>query len=255
MHHHGAGIETGRMMLRQGCKLLRPTRLPTCPASRLAVLRPGRWPRNAHSKASDDQVLPDMKLMYPPGPSSQHSDLATFLAYAKRIGLDDKSTVYVGTHYEYTVAASLSGYGFSLKRIGGASDYGTDLVGTWALPSLSQPLRVLVQCKAGAQRVGPQHVRELEGAFVGAPVGWRGDGVLGVLVSERPATKGVRDSLGRSRWPMAYACCSRDGTVTQMLWNRRAAEDGLEGFGVAPRHADGRSDPMLVLMRHGKVIG
>ncbi|PNY29752.1 Uncharacterized protein, mitochondrial [Tolypocladium capitatum] len=195
-----------------------------------------------------------MKLIYPDAPSSQHSNLTTFLAYAKRTGLDDESTVFVGTHYEYTVAATLTRYGFFLKRIGGASDYGTDLVGTWTLPSLSQPLRVLAQCKAGAQRVGPQHVRELEGAFVGAPVGWRGDGVLGVLVSERAATKGVRDSLGRSRWPMAYACCSRDGAVTQVLWNRRAEEEGLEGYGVAPRHVEGRSDAELVLMRNGKVI-
>ncbi|KND88818.1 Uncharacterized protein, mitochondrial [Tolypocladium ophioglossoides CBS 100239] len=236
-------------MLRQG------RRLPTCSVRHLALPTSRRWHRNAHGKAPDDKGPPHIKLIYPDPPSAQHSNLTAFLAYAKRTGLDGKSTVFVGTHYEYTVAATLSRYGFFLKRIGGASDYGTDLVGTWTLPSLSQPLRVLVQCKAGAQRVGPQHVRELEGAFVGAPVGWRGDGVLGVLVSERAATKGVRDSLGRSRWPMAYACCSRDGAVTQMLWNRRAEEEGLEGYSVAPKHVEGRNDAELVLMRNGEVIG
>ncbi|POR36219.1 Uncharacterized protein, mitochondrial [Tolypocladium paradoxum] len=242
-------------MLRQGRKLLRPIKLPTCSVSHVALPTQTRWHRNDHRRAPDGNGPPDIKLVYPDPPSTQHSDLTSFLAYAERTGLHDKSTVFVGTHYEYTVAATLSKYGFFLKRIGGASDYGIDLVGIWTLPSLPQPLKVLVQCKAGAQRVGPQHVRELEGAFVGAPVGWRGDGVLGVLVSERPATKGVRDSLGRSRWPMAYACCSRDGAVAQMLWNRWAEEEGLEGFGVSPKHVEGRSDPELVLMHNGKVVG
>jgi hypothetical protein len=171
--------------------------------------------------------------------------------------LDEKSTVYVGTHYEYSVSRALAKYGFFLKRIGGSSDYGTDLVGTWTLPSsrgsaTPTTLRVLVQCKAGAQRVGPQHIRELEGAFVGAPVGWRGTGVLGLLASERAATKGVRDSLGRSQWPMVYMCCSKDGVVSQMIWNQHAEELGLDGYGVAVRRGDGEDE--LVLMRNGKAL-
>ncbi|KAK2596761.1 hypothetical protein QQS21_006156 [Conoideocrella luteorostrata] len=199
------------------------------------------------------------KLNYPDAPTAQHSDLASFIAYVRRTGLDEKSTVYIGTHYEYKVSQSLSKYGFFLKRIGGSSDYGTDLVGTWTLPS-SPPssaaaavaLRVLVQCKAGSQRVGPQHVRELEGAFVGAPAGWRGSGVLGVLVSERAATKGVRDSLGRSKWPMMFMCCSRDGTVSQMVWNQCAEELGLDGYAVGVRR--GGDEEGLVLMRDGRML-
>ncbi|KAG5949647.1 hypothetical protein E4U53_005784 [Claviceps sorghi] len=187
-------------------------------------------------------------------PSPQHSDLASFVSYAKKTGLDKTSTVYVGTHYEYTVARSLFRYGFDLRRIGGSFDYGTDLVGTWTLPApASSPLstRVLVQCKAGSQRIAPRHVRELEGAFVGAPVGWRGAGVLGVLVSEYSATKGVREALGRSQWPMLCMCCSRKGIVSQMLWNQRAQELGLEAYGVSVRHG-GLGD--VVLMYHGKAI-
>lgn len=193
-------------------------------------------------------------LIYPEAPSSQHSDLSSFLAYATRTGLDEQSTVYVGTHYEYTVAATLRKYGFFLKRIGGASDYGTDLLGTWTLPSTAQTMRVLVQCKAGAQRVGPHYVRELEGAFVGAPAGWRGAGVLGLLVSERAATKGVRESLGRSRWPMGYMLCSKDGAVRQMLWNRRAEEEGLEGFGAVARHSEQGDEMDVALMQNGKIL-
>ncbi|KAG5984791.1 hypothetical protein E4U55_003156 [Claviceps digitariae] len=196
----------------------------------------------------------DKKVSNPDAPPAQHSDLASFVSYAQRTGLDIKSTVYVGTHYEYTVAQSLSRYGFDLRRIGGSFDLGTDLLGTWTLPdSASSPLsmRVLVQCKAGSQRIAPRHVRELEGAFVGAPTGWRGTGVLGVLVSEYSATKGVRDSLGRSQWPMVCMCCSREGVVSQMLWNLRAQELGLESYGVSVRHG-GLGD--LVLMHKGKAI-
>ncbi|QUC17267.1 uncharacterized protein UV8b_01508 [Ustilaginoidea virens] len=196
-----------------------------------------------------------IKLHYPEAPSAQHSSLPSFLEYASRTGLDEKSTVYVGTRYEYQVSRSFSRYGFALRRIGGSSDHGTDLVGTWNLPAASEhaPLRVLVQCKAGNQRVGPQHVRELEGAFVGAPAGWRGPGVLGILASERVATRGVRDALRRSRWPMMYVSCSGDGAVSQMLWNQRAEDIGLEGYSVVVRH-DAGSGGELVLLQDGKML-
>ncbi len=226
---------------------------------------------DSESPASTSSAEGD-KLIYPQSPATQHSDLASFLSYAQRTGLDESSTVYVGTHYEYTVAAVLARYGFYLRRIGGASDRGTDLVGTWNLPAAhaevqkqQTQLRILMQCKAGSgQRVGPQHVRELEGAFAGAPVGWRGtSGVLAVLACERAATKGVREALGYSRWPMAYVFCERGvggtgGIVRQMLWNRRAEEMGLEGVGVGTRHVvsgqEGEDGTELVLMSKGKAL-
>lgn len=216
---------------------------------------------------SDDRV--PQQLIYPTPTTTQHSDLASFQSYAKRTGLDEASTVYVGTHYEYTVAAHLAKYGFALRRIGGARDRGTDLVGTWTLPSPPPesaafstsppppppPFKVLVQCKAGVgQRVGPQHMRELEGALAGAPPGWRQEGrVLAVMVCERPATKGVRDALGHSRWPMAFVYCEGGGgAVRQMLWNKRAEENGLHGVGVGTRHVGEETE--LVLLRKGKML-
>ena len=202
-------------------------------------------------------------LIYPDKPRSvKHNDLPSFLRYAERAGLDTGSTTYVGTHYEYTVAGHLAPLGFYLRRVGGASDRGIDLLGTWTLPipvgasaPSPEPLRVILQCKAGAaQRVGPHLVRELEGAFIGAPVGWRsrvgnddggngnengnGPAVIGVLVTEKPATKGIRDALARSRWPMAYIYCAAAGHVRQMLWNQQAEKScGLTGLGVTLRHA------------------
>ncbi|KAK7218484.1 hypothetical protein V2G26_006487 [Clonostachys chloroleuca] len=151
--------------------MIRPLRSrPLATACRASCIQPTRWFCAARPRLSE-------KLLYPENrTASQHRDLPTFLAYAKRTGLDEKSTVFVGTHYEYTIAGTLSRYGFSLQRVGGASDCGVDLLGTWTPPKTRRAMRTLVQCKAGAQRAGPNLIRELEGAFVGAPVGWRGPG-------------------------------------------------------------------------------
>jgi hypothetical protein len=169
--------------------------------------------------------------------------------------MDPKSSTYVGTLYEYTVQTTLERLGMSLKRIGGKSDYGIDLLGTWSLPSTPQPLKVLIQCKAFARKIEPSQARELEGAFAGAPVGWRGAGVLGLLVSQKSATKGVREALGRSRWPMGYVLCGSGGKILQMLWNRRAEQEGLEGVGVGLKYAGGnRNEKEVVLMWKGEPI-
>lgn len=227
------------------------------------------WQTRSRFKSSTASTSPP--LIYPEQPRSvKHNDLPSFLRYAERAGVDTGSTTFVGTFYEYTVADHLAPLGFSLRRVGGASDRGIDLLGTWTLPipknspeASPEPLRAIVQCKAGAgQRVGPHLVRELEGAFIGAPVGWRsrvgnGDGetaensssnnsnngsgspaVIGVLVTEKAATKGIRDALARSRWPMAYIYCAGEGHVRQMLWNQQAEKTcGLVGLGVTLRHA------------------
>ncbi|AEO55397.1 hypothetical protein MYCTH_2299174 [Thermothelomyces thermophilus ATCC 42464] len=213
------------------------------------------------------QRPPSPPLIYPSAPSPHHTDLPSFLAHAARTNLDPSSTVYVGTHFEYTVAGALARFGLSLRRVGGASDCGIDLLGTWSLPPFSaeqqqqqqqrqQQLRVLAQCKA-VQRPGPHLVRELEGAFVGAPAGWRAAadrrGVLGLLVTERPATRGIREALARSRWPMGYVACSREGVVGQFLWNQMAQEEGLEGFGVGMRHGGARGKE-LVLTWKGRYL-
>ncbi|KAK3987826.1 hypothetical protein QBC44DRAFT_399587 [Cladorrhinum sp. PSN332] len=194
-------------------------------------------------------------LIYPPPPSQHHNDLPSFLTYVAKNSLDPAKTVHVGTHYEYTTITSLSRLGFSLQRVGGKSDCGIDLLGVWSLPPLFHQIRVLVQCKV-RQRPGPQHVRELEGAFIGAPVGWRGRGVVGVLVTDQAATKGIRDAVGRSKWPMVFMSSSRDGRISQFLWNGRAEEEGgFGGLGVGMRHGEGgEEDKEVVLMWKGRRI-
>ncbi|KAJ6096503.1 hypothetical protein N7486_007249 [Penicillium sp. IBT 16267x] len=175
----------------------------------------------------------------PPPPSQHHNSLSQFLTYATRISLPETSTVYVGTHYEYTVLKSLRRYALALHRIGGRDDAGIDLVGTWHLPTheRSRALRVLVQCKALKTKLGPNLVRELEGALRQAPVGWRTDQTVGVLVSPREATKGVRDALARSSFPLFWMMLERDGTLRQALWNARAERLGLGALGIETRYA------------------
>jgi hypothetical protein len=209
---------------------------------------------SASRKPAASKSKPKGHEIYPSASATQHSDLNSFLEYAKRVSLDEKSTTFTGTRYEYLVAERLARYGFSLKRVGGASDFGIDLLGDWTIPSTSQTVRVFIQCKGGYQKTGPHFIRELEGSFVGAPPGWRGSGVLGLLVTERRATKGVRDALGRSRSPMGYFCCTADGVVKQMQWNQRAEEEGLVGVDVALKRGSEEGEDEVVLVKNGEPL-
>ncbi|KAK2758233.1 hypothetical protein FQN54_004077 [Arachnomyces sp. PD_36] len=200
-------------------------------------------------------TIADPTLPIPPTPANQeHHDLPSFLSYADRTSLSPSSTTYVGTHYEYTVLQSLRRFRLSLTRIGGRSDAGIDLLGTWHLPSLPHPLRVIVQCKALKTKLGPSLVRELEGAFIGAPYGWRGEGILGLLVSPREATKGVRDALVKSRQPLVWVMAGLDGRVQQVLWNKRAGDVGLEGLGVDVVYGGDASQKDLALSWEGEQL-
>ncbi|KAI1155163.1 hypothetical protein F4825DRAFT_81646 [Nemania diffusa] len=223
-------------------------RYPVCFRDRLGLLfnRPhGSRICTNGSHLSPTRLFTLGTLHYPEAASKdQHHDLASYIAYAERTGLDVESKVFIGTRYEYSVAAALRPLGFNLRRIGGQSDKGIDLLGTWSVPSTPDhlPLRVILQCKAYSTartaRVGPQFIRELEGAYLGAPSGWRGSGAVGLFVTQRPATKGVREALAHSRWPLGYVSCTGDGDLEQMLWNQRAEEEGLEGMGVTARLSD-----------------
>lgn len=128
-------------------------------------------------------------------PLSPHHDLASFVANARRTGLSPTSTVYTGTAYEYLALETLGRYGFDLNRIGGRGDRGVDLVGYWRIPrsqatdlhpgststtanipatSRTDTYRVLVQCKrlvGKHAKIGPNLIRELDGAVRGARLG------------------------------------------------------------------------------------
>ena len=162
--------------------------------------------------------------------------MATFMEYATRTKMQTASTVYVGTHYEYTAALALMRLGFSLLRSGTRGDAGIDLIGHWVLAPVSEPLPIIVQCKARTSSLGPLNVRELEGSFRGVPPNWRGKPVLGLLVTTLKATKGTLECMTQSPWPMGFVMMSRHGLIQQFVWNRAASERGLQGVGATLRH-------------------
>lgn len=172
--------------------------------------------------------------------SSPHHDLASFLDYAAKAKLKKSTTVYKGTLYEYAVAEALKAYDFSLSRVGRANDLGIDLIGHWTLPGAPYKLRVLIQCKMGKPM--PSLMRELEGAYSGAPAGWQGEDVLALLVSAREASPGARQAMQRSKWPIGILQATVDGHVKQFLWNAAAAERGLAGVGVTVKYGGTKSD-------------
>lgn len=195
-------------------------------------------PRKSRKRELREKSIPPRLLA---STSNKYNDLASFEVYTKESKLSTASNVYKGTHYEYTVAQTLQTFGFSLHRTGRSDDLGIDLIGHWMLPRLakahSRELRVLVQCKAAKPQ--PSMVRELEGAYVGAPAGWnKEDDVLALLVASKEATRGVREAVQRSTKPMGMLQITPEGEPKQFLWNRVAAQIGLKGLGVTLKYGD-----------------
>lgn len=158
---------------------------------------------------SSNQLRPPLATLLPAS-NAQHSDLNSFLAHARRTGLNPSVQTFLGTRYEYLAQDALARVGFELLRTGKSGDRGVDLAGWWHLPDAddTQRLRALVQCKRlkGKAKLTPATIRELEGSFLGAPAGWRGDDVLGIIVSTRPATKGMITALSSSKRGLVWVC-------------------------------------------------
>lgn len=95
------------------------------------------------------------------------------------------SAVHRGTAFEMRCLHLLQAhFSMALRRVGGRSDGGIDLVGSWWLPFatesdhiyrpsalpdmnglLRRRLRVLAQCKAEKKKFSPKYVREMEGVW------------------------------------------------------------------------------------------
>jgi hypothetical protein len=177
------------------------------------------------------------------------------LKHASREDLDPASTVYVGTHYEYTVQAQLRRVGIVTQRIGGANDRGVDLLGTWQLPTTYAPVRLFAQCKVLSEdKTSTKLIRELEGSFGGAPGMWKEPGTIGLLVTTKGASKPLRAAVQRSVWPMGFVMCSREGKLLQMAWNKKADELGLQGIAVITAYSPS-GDSEIGLSWRGKNIG
>jgi len=125
-------------------------------------------------------------------------------------------------------------------------------------------VKCIVQCKNLKAKAGPNLIRELEGAFVGAPTRWRGEGVVGVLCAGKEATKGVRDAIRSARRGIVWCHIEEVeeglGRVRQLFWNHRVSAQGANGVEVGVRYLPGvgeegevRVDTEVVLTRDGEV--
>ncbi|KAF1924872.1 uncharacterized protein M421DRAFT_95029 [Didymella exigua CBS 183.55] len=193
-------------------------------------------PRRIATTSAQNAAPVDLPRLIVRNGHKGHNSLPTFLEYVNRTNLAPLSSVYIGTHYEYTTALAFMRLGFSLLRVGSKNDAGIDLIGHWVLAPLSEPLPVIIQCKARKCSLSPSHIRELEGSFRGTPPNWKGKPVLGLLVTTLKATKGTLDAMARSPWPMGFVMMSKHGLIQQFVWNKAASDRGLEGVGVSMRH-------------------
>lgn len=212
-----------------------------------------------------------LSSLLPLSPSANHSSQRTFLTHSRRTGLNPASAVFTGTRYEYLTLGSLRRLGIELARVGGTGDRGLDLVGFWHLPQWShssiqstdpnrteegqfeQPgesIRVVVQCKRisptarASKSIGPSVVRELEGAFRGAPTGWRArEGVLGMLVSTRSATKGVKEGMRRSERALAWVLLEEvESARCEVLDSEESGTTDEDGSGLQDHKRNGEGD-------------
>jgi hypothetical protein len=171
--------------------------------------------------------------------SKEHNDLQSFLKFAEKNQLSPETTVYKGTLYEYTVMESLKQFGFHLHRTGKSNDKGIDLLGHWKLPGKPYEIKVLLQCKVS--RGMPATIRELEGAYAGAPSEWQGDNVLALLATSKTLTKGVLEGVQRSQSSLGALHIELDGLTRQFIWNSVAGERGLAGVGVTAKYEESQS--------------
>ncbi|CAE6405502.1 unnamed protein product [Rhizoctonia solani] len=104
------------------------------------------------------------------------------------------STTLVGRAFEDRSLSLLqSRLSMTLTRIGGAGDGGVDLQGWWWVPRLTakhdatderRGIRVLASCKALKSKLGPIHIRELEGAALVQQHSFAQTSTTGIQTSE-----------------------------------------------------------------------
>ena len=87
----------------------------------------------------------------------------------------------------------------------------------------------------------PATIRELEGAYAGAPSEWQGDNVLALLATSKNLTKGVLEGVQRSHSSLGALHIEPDGLTRQFIWNSTAGDRGLAGVGVTAKYEEAPS--------------
>jgi len=159
------------------------------------------------------------------------------------------SNVHRGRAFEKRSLALLeNSLSMSLRRVGGRSDGGVDLEGWWWLPPLPttsnssaqsgytgvsngvegrRRIRVLAQCKAEKNKVGPKYVRELEGVL-----SRHSFGVAPPAIPQQPHTPVVALLLSQSAFTMAAVTCAFSSHLPFMLLRLSEQDPSRDGSDV-----------------------
>lgn len=196
----------------------------------------------------------------------QHQDLESFLDDARHRGLGETTTLYQGTIYELKVKSLLEQHQMQLERIGGKSDGGVDLRGSWPLDLL--PLKVSVQCKRYGKKLGPENFRALVGTLFDntGDYRWRDAPdcrALGILASPHPASADSTRYMTNSVVPLVFMSITLDGQLQQFICNDAASRIGLDKISIKSRYEekaatdghDARVDRILRLFYGSKPLG
>jgi hypothetical protein len=121
-----------------------------------------------------------VSLLFPLYMLARQTWLARLLTTPCASQVPQLSTTHRGTAFEERSLKILGDHmSMSLRRVGGKSDGGIDLLGWWWLPQTDlsssesrRRIRVIAQCKAERKKTSPKYVREMEGVlhrFVSLP--------------------------------------------------------------------------------------
>lgn len=149
------------------------------------------------------------------------------------------SNVHRGTAYEEEVQKCFDSYGMRLRRVGGANDGGTDLLGYWHLDDTLK-VSLVVQCKAVAQPRGPNVVRELVGTMQ-----QQSRDTLGIIVSSAGFTQIAIKTAAMTMLPVGLAVVtepvgSESGLCT-LFWMNAAAQKTFPGLVVGMKMVQHKS--------------
>ncbi|KAF9146816.1 hypothetical protein BGX30_007734 [Mortierella sp. GBA39] len=199
-------------------------------------LEPAPFPKDIHSSMPYINRDVSKTATVGTGPSGLvHNDLQSF----EELEHNMDSTIYRGTLFEYQTQEILKKtLGIYTQRSAGNGDLGVDLRGTWFLPLSASPkegdmvrhLKVIVQCKKMASKIGPKYVRELQGSL-----SFETQPTMAILAVSSEYTKQALLPYAKSLWPMALVVIDTEAQeVRKLMWNR-AAEKVMHGLQVGTK--------------------
>ncbi|GAM25151.1 hypothetical protein SAMD00019534_083260 [Acytostelium subglobosum LB1] len=112
------------------------------------------------SAGDDDIAPPTIVAVVDQQPNEVQLEVMDDVDVEEEEEVQSLSNVKVGTDYELLTIETLSKYGLSLKRVGGAGDKGIDFRGEWMINS--NKYSVIGQCKKVKRKTGPSVLREFE---------------------------------------------------------------------------------------------